>query len=520
MNGCAPPLFSVIVPLEFHRGHWERCLLTWQAQTMAKSQFEVILVMPPNFPAIARDKLAVLLGPQDRIQYSNEIHDVGLCAVGAAVARGTFLFFTESHCWPEPDVLEKCLKRFTIESDLAAFSCQSIPVIHNRLSAVEADMYQSDIEFGMTVHPWRKILDQCFVTRRDAYDKCGGFSSELGHFSEWVLSANYFALGYKIGYEPDARFYHYYIGNLAELRKFTRDFVMGECRFFSRRVPAPGAYLIDVPPEWIGQGNSNRRLARSLLRITIQYWLGTWKAKRHRKNAMKIIARWLSPAIFGMQSSGMAAVLRVMWTLATVRGANLIGSNASLARAFKAHIFALIHHQRLASIMNEGGRRRRMDDQAETARNSTWDPFAAGNAGFYPIETYHGVAFRWSQTAAIMPAWTAAGRHRIRVEYLPVRALEDDAALKFFFNERPIDDKDVLILPNSVEFTIDMPRSGFATLAWICLPFFPADDPRQLGIPVIRILCRALRSSVETAPQLQADDLLATTRTAHAAFQA
>jgi hypothetical protein len=96
MNGCAPPLFSVIVPLEFHRGHWERCLLTWQAQTMAKSQFEVILVMPPNFPAIARDKLAVLLGPQDRIQYSHEIHDVGLCAVGAAVARGAFLFFTES----------------------------------------------------------------------------------------------------------------------------------------------------------------------------------------------------------------------------------------------------------------------------------------------------------------------------------------------------------------------------------------------------------------------------------------
>jgi hypothetical protein len=395
-----------------------------------------------------------------------------------------------------------------MEPELAAFSCRSIPIVHNRLSEVEADMYESEIEFGMTAHPWRRILDQCFVTRRGPYDKCGGFTSELGHFSEWVLAANYFALGYKIGYEPDARFYHYYIGDFAELREFTRDFVMGECRFFSRRMPAPGDYLIDAPPEWICQGNSNRRLARSLLRIAIQYWLGTSMAERHRKIAvMKIIARWLWPAIFGMQDSRMAAALRVMWTFVTVKGANLMGSKPSLARTFNAYINALVHHQRLASIMNDGGRRRRIGNEAEMDRDSGWDPFAASNAGFYPTETYHGVAFRWSETAAIMSAWIAAGRHRITVECLPVRSLESDAAPKFFFNERRIDDKDVLILPDSIEFTIDVPKSGFATLAWICLPFPAADDPRQLGIPIKGILCRALRSPVDTGPQPQANNL-------------
>jgi hypothetical protein len=491
MHGSAPesPLFSVVVPLEFHRGHWERCLLAWQAQTMARSQFEVILVMPPDFPAVARDKLTALLSAQDHIEYSDEIHDIGLCAVGAAVARGAFIFFTESHCWPEPDVLEKCLKRFARERDLAAFSCRSIPIVHNRLSEVEADMYESEIEFAMTAHPWRRILDQCFVTRRDSYAKCGGFSSDFGHFSEWVLAANYFALGYRIGYEPDARIYHYYIGNLAELRKFTRDFVLGECRFFSRRRPSPGGYLMDVPPEWICQGNSNRRLVRRLLRIAIRYWLGTSKAERQRASTvMKIIARWLPPAIFGMRASRTAAALRVIWTFATVRGANLFGSKANLARAFRAYIAALIHHQRLASIINDGCRRREIGDRAGPG----WDPFAADNAGFYPTETYQGVAFRWSETAAIMPGWVATGRHRVSVACLPVRCLEGDATLKFFFNERPIDDEDVLILPDSIEFTINMPTSGFATLAWICLPFSAADDPRQLGIPVMRILCRVL----------------------------
>ena len=285
----------------------------WQAQTLAKSQFEVILVMPPDFPAGAREKLLLLLSERDRVEYSDEIHDIGLCAVGAAVARGAFLFFTESHCWPEPDVLEKCLKRFKRERDLAAFSCQSIPITHNRLSEAEADMYQSETEFGMKVHPWRKILDACFVTRRSSYEKSGGFSPKLGHFSEWALAANYFALGYKVGYEPDARVYHYYIGNLAELRKFTRDFVTGECRFLSRRSSEPGGYLIDMPPEWICQGSWDSRLARSLLRIAMQNWLG-----KSKDGPMKIVARWLLPAIVGIRGARAVAALQVIWTFAGV----------------------------------------------------------------------------------------------------------------------------------------------------------------------------------------------------------
>ena len=57
-------------------------------------------------------------------------------------------------------------------------------------------MYQADIEFGMKQHPWRKVLDQCFVTRRDVYWECGGLREELGHFAEWVLAAAYHARGY------------------------------------------------------------------------------------------------------------------------------------------------------------------------------------------------------------------------------------------------------------------------------------------------------------------------------------
>jgi hypothetical protein len=84
------PIFSVIIPLEFHRGQWERCWLGWQAQTVSKTQYEIILIVPSDFPE--RDKLAALLRPRDRLIYSNERHDVALSAIGAARAHGQFLF--------------------------------------------------------------------------------------------------------------------------------------------------------------------------------------------------------------------------------------------------------------------------------------------------------------------------------------------------------------------------------------------------------------------------------------------
>src|SRR5260370_39704563 len=91
-------------------------------------------------------------------------------------------------------------------------------------------MYEADTEYGMTGHPWRKILDVCFATLREAYEASGGFKPELGHFAEWALAASYFEMGYIVGYLPEARVHHYYVGSLADLKAFTLDFVQGEIR--------------------------------------------------------------------------------------------------------------------------------------------------------------------------------------------------------------------------------------------------------------------------------------------------
>ena len=480
------PLFSVIIPLEYHRGQWERCWRGWQAQTLPRDQYELILVVPPDFPE--QEKLSALLGSRDRLEHSTERHDIGLSAVGAARARGDFLFFTEAHCWPEPDVLEKCSQAFSAHPDWAAFSCHSKRITHNRVSDAEADMYEADIDYGMTIHPWRKVLDQCFVTRRDIYDRCGGLDSELGHYSEWVLAANYFQLGHTVGYLPDARLHHYYIGRLGELRTFTRDFITGEMRYFARGSSEPGRHLLEVPPEWICQGNWNTRLARTLLRISARNVLTTALHPRRFLASVENFMRWLPAALTGTGAARAQAAVKVGWASTAARCIALVSSQASLSEAFKNYVAMLIDHQRLECIKSERSHQAKKAGNPQGDQTAGWNVFAPENAGFYPIEIFQETKFRWSETVAIMPAWMPKGQHRICIECLPVRPLMHGADLRFYFNERPLAAEDVSIGRDSIEIKLDLGDSRHSTLAWSCLPFPAVGDRRRLGLPVKRIV--------------------------------
>jgi hypothetical protein len=478
------PLFSVIIPLEYHRGQWEKCWKGWQTQTLPKSQYEVILVVPPDFPE--HDKLPTQLGPQDRLEYSTERHDIGLCAAGAARARGHFLFFTESHCWPEPDVLEKCQQAFTTHPEWAAFSCQSLPITHNRLSIAEADMYEDDIRYALTIHPWRKVLDQCFVTRCDSYKKSGGLKSEFGHFAEWVLGAKYFELGYPIGFLPDAHLHHYYIGDIDELCIFSRDFITGEMRYFAHEARDSLDHLFELPPEWICQGNWDHRLARKLLRIAMHDILVV-SARRLRQPLLLIRnpIRWLMAAIAGEDPALIQAAVKVGLARAVLRLSILVGSSTSISAAFKTYIATLIHHQRLACLKPRRDTKAQIASTSRADSNAAWDIFAPGNAGFYPIETYQETRFRWSEPAAIMPAWVPEGRHRVCMECLPTRSLAR-ASLRFYVNERLLPAQDVSIGPDTIELTFYLPQSGPCTLGWTCLRFHAKNDSRWLGLPIKR----------------------------------
>ena len=488
------PLFSVIIPLEFHRGQWERCWQCWQSQTLDRTAFEIILVVPPNFPE--RDKLSELTGPPPRLEYSQHSHDIDLCTAGAASARGKFLFFTESHCWPEPDVLELCLQAFHANADWAGFSCKSVRVSHNRLSEAEADMYEADTEYGMTVHPWRKILDVCFVTRREAYEEVGGFKPEFGHFAEWVLAARYFECGHKIGYLPEARMHHYYIGALAELKTFTLDFVQGEIRYFSQNLCEPGSTLLEAPPELICQDNFAPDMARGILRMAVRDLIASSAAGGRWKQPMFAIGRWVAPAMFGDGIARRASTAVALYAYLAAIVASMAGSRERVGARFKRYIEALIRRQRLKCIRAE-----------RLSRTGTEDAVAglgvnAGvldRTGFYHLEKYQGVPFRWSETVAAIRLRANAGRQFIRIKCVPVRNLSDEIDLRFYFNGKPVPDDAISTDVEEFEIRIDLPQSGTCKLGWICRPFQAIADPRRLGLPIMGVELTSQTSHVMAA---------------------
>ena len=466
------PMFSVIIPLEYHRGQWEQSWLGWKSQAADKSLYEIILVVPPDFTA--REELKALAGDEARIEYADFAHDIGLCAFGATKARGSYLFFTESHCRPEPDVIALCVQAIDAHPDWAGFSCRSVPICHNRLSVAEAAMYQADIEFGMMQHPWRKVLDQCFVTRRDVYWECGGLREELGHFAEWVLAAAYHAKGHAIGYLEEARFHHYYIGEVAELKTFTLDFVQGEIRYLREARDDAGSELLEIPVEWRERNESDAALARHALDALVRYSLAGrgWKQPGEKLRALR---RWAVPALFGDLPARVVARLAVLHARAALAALAHVGSSETICRWMKRYIAALIRLQRLDCI--HGG-----DGQAGLVGQKI-----LAQIGFHAGESSAGHTFRWSEPQAAVRIKGIPGRNIIRIHSPALRAALDKIGTYFYFDGTPVAPEAIVIGCDSFTLSLDLPPSGIATLAWSCPVLKGIGDSRRLGLSVVAI---------------------------------
>ncbi|MBB4378777.1 glycosyltransferase family 2 protein [Bradyrhizobium sp. SBR1B] len=464
------PLFSIIIPLEYHRGQWEQSWLGWTSQTADKSLYEIILVVPPDFKT--REALKALAGDEARLEFTDSEHDIGLCAFGATKARGSYLFFTESHCWPAPDVIELCIRAIEAHPEWAGFSCHSVPICHNRLSVAEAAMYQADIEFGMKRHPWRKVLDQCFVTRRDVYWECGGLREELGHFAEWVLAAAYHARGHAIGYLQEARFHHYYIGKLGELKTFTLDFVRGEIRYLGEAHRDPGSELLEVPTEWSKRDDFDTALARSALGARM-------RSARVNGESVQALGRWGVIALVGGRSARSSARLSAVYARCVLTMLTMGGSPDSIARWLKRYIASLIHFQRLDCI--QGG-----SEPAGTKLSRLGDEVMA-QAGFHACEVWQGHSFRWSEPEAALRIKVSPGRSIIRIVSPEIREPLDRIGVRFYLDGMRVADAAIAIDAGAFVLQLDRPSSGTAILAWTCPRFAAAGDDRRLGLPVAEI---------------------------------
>jgi hypothetical protein len=86
-----------------------------------------------------------MLRPADRIEQVALHHDIDLLAAAAGVAGGEVMVMAEAHRIPEPDFLERCDQVFGDNPNWEGFSGRSIPLVHNLLSEIEAEIYAEDI---------------------------------------------------------------------------------------------------------------------------------------------------------------------------------------------------------------------------------------------------------------------------------------------------------------------------------------------------------------------------------------
>jgi hypothetical protein len=491
--------FSVIIPLECHRGQTERCLQGWmQNQSYPRHLYEVVVVAPDHIPPHELESLKPLFTDQDRLLVRPERHDIALCAAAAHDTSGKVLFFTESHCWPEPDVLEKVAIALHTHPEWVGLSCRSIPVTHNPLSLAEASMYRSDIEYGMLHHPWRKVLDQCFAVHRHAYFLAGGFEASLGHYSEWMLGVRFWHLGMKIGYEPTACIHHYYVGELAELKEFTLDFTQGEMSIQARTPRDPCADFMPQTLEWNERHRWNRTVAAGMAKVL---WGEFWSQRRRFADRSNDAAKWIHwifisvagvlPAwTLALLKSGIAR-LHLWWRMHVLRDQNLTD-------VFQEYIAALIHLGRMDFLLRAADRF--PNPQPWT---SEWRPDGGDNmpkVGFHLLEEWNGQPFRWSEPVALMQIPIESNIPcEVIVELLPLFSFEDLFDTRFYWNGRLLPRENADWGSGGVTVKLPKIRGSHGFFAWSCPQFLSSVDARALGMPTRRIFWRSHPSN-DTGP--------------------
>ena len=472
-------LISVLIPLEFHRDQATVAIRKWRTeQTLPAAAFELILVASNDADERELDEIRGLLAPHDTLLQTSAKHDVAQVAEAARHAKAEFLFFTESHVWPSPTVLQQCLDTFAEHPDWVGFSCRTTANTPNRLARAEARMYQADIDYGMTQHPWRKILDQCFATRRAPYERAGGLDPTLGHFSEWELAARYYSLRLDIGYAPEIELEHCYIGQWSELREFTEDFVAGEATWLARGGPSEGL-PIDIPAEWYSRGERRRDLARRSLQMAWRHHRRHLQPPLTRAAVASALCRYGSTAAAGGTVAVRLAGAAAAWRSLALMAARAFGSEKQLDRAFQNAIVALSHHGRLKSAASS----------RPASGDLLWTPgddSAHLASGFHAPEVFGGSPFRWSADLAAVELQLPPGEHLVRVETLRRRLTTSGEPAAFYLDGRPLAGDDVKIEDGDYVLRVAAGMTA-PILGWVSDCQAASNDTRNLGLPVARI---------------------------------
>lgn len=226
------PVISVVVPLPDDRGHAFDCLKAFTQQSLDVAHE---IIVPTD--AESADEIAWLveLFPDVHWIYRPGLKVNALYNIGAASARGKYLYITESHCIPRGDCLQQIYK-FVQKSGLPAACSASDGINGNHIAAAEQRIFEEDFHQWMNAQKC-KIAIRGTLIERALWERVGGFQPECGHFAELLIGRMLEDAGARFGYAPKSIVSHGNQTDLAALADELKAYGEDQCRAFHLMPP-------------------------------------------------------------------------------------------------------------------------------------------------------------------------------------------------------------------------------------------------------------------------------------------
>jgi hypothetical protein len=500
--------YSIVIPLEFHRGIASQCIAGWtQGQRYPADQFELLIAAPQHAASDGLDWVHGLLRGNDRVYIFPHQHDMPLVAEAAKLAKGQYLVFTESHCLPNGDFLQRSDDVLRDHPEWSGFSGGSIPWTHNLLSEIEASMYATDINDHLQNHPWLKVLDQCFVVNRNHYQSVGGIEPQYGHFAEWLIAARLFRSKKTIGYDSRASISHYYCGDLEELKAFTVDFAAGRIRFASVAATDPCGDLFEEEPAWTKRHHGQPYAARWMTKLLVRDWLRC-VTHRHGRSRVKQIRQWPYKTAFQWLRRSLKSTKQS--TQKTQRSIDRLTQQTQLAlqanqRDRAQHLFLELMKacQLLGSqqfLISDHQRTTTGSAKPTSFRSEFVDVHHGGSSwtaghlepyptiGMHSVEQHQRVNFRWAEPAAMIGLPPLQGDWVIHLQWIDAVDQPTQQRVRFYLDQKPISPDCIEHVSGSSKLRLNnLDGSKPHRLAWVSDCRRSPQDVRDLGMPLARV---------------------------------
>jgi glycosyltransferase involved in cell wall biosynthesis len=230
------PFVSVIIPVFNDSERLKQCLSALQFQTYSSTNYEIIVIDNNS-----TEKIAEVTRPFKHVKLIFEKQKGSYSARNRGIeeSSGKIIVFTDSDCRPEPDWLEKGVKKLLENPDCGIvggkitffFADQDSPTmseVYESLTYLNQSHFVENLHFSATAN---------LFTRRRIFDEVGLFSPDLLSGGDFEWGQRVFAGGWQLIYAEDVRVKHPARRTVREVSARQKRIRGGACQLKEKGIP-------------------------------------------------------------------------------------------------------------------------------------------------------------------------------------------------------------------------------------------------------------------------------------------